>query len=238
MLRLVLSLALLVFTVAPAQAQRSGGQPVEVAVGSELRKELFDQLRPRIARIAKKPVKFEGSLKSLGNWAFFSGRAVNENGDDLRMGAGESADTAALWRKTDGAWELVEFSGGHSDVVYVDWPQKFGAPPALVGGQESESESSQPAKSAKSLRTFLLSTKGTYGWAPVKGSTTFDFFPDGRLHIQGPDGEATMWEGKWRLEGDQLTIINSTLKKTQVVTASIDGADLLLDGKRYRRSRP
>ncbi len=85
------------------------------------------------------------------------------------------------------------------------------------------------------LKKFLHSTKGTYGWAPVKGTISYDFFPDGRLHIQGPDGEATMREGKWSLNGDQLTLVNTTEKKTSTVTAAIDGEDLLLDGKRYRR---
>lgn len=88
------------------------------------------------------------------------------------------------------------------------------------------------------LRRFLLSTKGTYGWNPVKGTISYDFFPDGRLHIQGPDGEATMWQGKWKLSGDQLTITNSDQNTTKTVAAKIDGADLLLDGKRYKRYRP
>ncbi|MEQ1862531.1 MAG: hypothetical protein ABMA13_21640 [Chthoniobacteraceae bacterium] len=88
------------------------------------------------------------------------------------------------------------------------------------------------------LRRFLLSTKGTYGWSPVQGTISYDFFPDGRLHIEGPDGEATMWQGKWKLTGDKLTITNSDRKTTTTVTVKIDGADLLLDGKRYKRYRP
>lgn len=88
------------------------------------------------------------------------------------------------------------------------------------------------------LRKFLHSIEGTYGWSPVKGTISYDFFPDGRLHIQGPDGEATMWEGKWKLKGDQLTITNSDKKTTKTVAAKIDGKDLLLDGQRYKRYRP
>jgi hypothetical protein len=88
------------------------------------------------------------------------------------------------------------------------------------------------------LRKFLHSVEGTYGWSPVKGTISYDFFPDGRLHIQGPDGEATMWEGTWKLKGDQLTITNSDKKTTKTVTAKIDGKDLLLDDQRYKRYRP
>jgi hypothetical protein len=91
------------------------------------------------------------------------------------------------------------------------------------------------AEAKVDLKKFLYSTKGTYGWQPVKGTIMFDFFKDGRLAVQGPDGEATMWEGKWSLKDDKLTM--SYDKKTMTVTAAIDGDDLLLDGKRYKRSK-
>jgi hypothetical protein len=89
----------------------------------------------------------------------------------------------------------------------------------------------------KITKKFLHSTKGTYGWTPVKGNISYDFFPDGRVHIQGPDGEATMWEGKWSLKGDQLTITNTTKKETKTYKATVEGEDLLLDGKRYQRQK-
>jgi len=92
------------------------------------------------------------------------------------------------------------------------------------------------AETKPNLKNFLYSTKGTYGWQPVKGTIMYDFFKDGRLSVQGPDGEATMWEGKWSLNGDKLTI--SYDKKTSTVTAAIDGNDLLLDGQRYHRYKP
>ena len=73
---------------------------------------------------------------------------------------------------------------------------------------------------------------------PGEGGLSYDFFPDGRLHIQGSEGEASMWEGKWELKGDQLTLINTTSKTKKTVSASISGNELLLDGKAYRRYRP
>jgi hypothetical protein len=98
--------------------------------------------------------------------------------------------------------------------------------PALLADAEPKTD----------LKKFLYSTQGTYGWQPVKGTIMYDFFKDGRLAVQGPDGEATMWEGKWSLKDNQLTI--SYDQKTVTVTAAIDGNDLLLDGKRYRRYKP
>lgn len=87
---------------------------------------------------------------------------------------------------------------------------------------------------------FLVSTPGTYGWQPVGDDRgiSYDFFKDGRLHIQGPDGEASMWEGRWSLQGDKLTLKNTTLKTTKTVVASVSGNTLLIDGRRYRRYKP
>ena len=92
------------------------------------------------------------------------------------------------------------------------------------------------SETEKELRKFLLSTKGSYGWKPAKGTISYDFLADGRLAVQGSDGEATMWEGKWRLSGNTLTMTYNGSTKT--VSAEIDDEDLLLDGKRYSRYRP
>jgi len=88
------------------------------------------------------------------------------------------------------------------------------------------------------LRQFLYSTPNTYGWQPVKGDVTYDFFKDGRLHVQGPDGEATMWAGTWKLNGNQVTLKIPDLKTNKTFKVTIDSGDLLLDGHRYRRCAP
>ncbi len=87
----------------------------------------------------------------------------------------------------------------------------------------------------ESLLEFLHSTEGSYGWQPFEGEISYDFFRDGRLHIQGEDGEATMWQGVWTLTGNQLTLVNSDLQTSKTVTAVKDGEDLLLNGQRYYR---
>lgn len=91
------------------------------------------------------------------------------------------------------------------------------------------------SKGSPDLSQFLLSPEGTYGWEPEKGEISYDFFKDGRVHIQGNDGEATMWEGTWTLEADRLTVVNKTLKKTSTFTAAVDGEALLLNDVRYQR---
>jgi hypothetical protein len=98
----------------------------------------------------------------------------------------------------------------------------------LLASAESESE----------LRQFLYSKPNTYGWQPVEGNISYDFFKDGRLHVQGPDGEATMWQGTWRLKGDQVTLKVPDPKTNKTFTVTIDGDDLLLDDLRYHRYTP
>jgi len=93
------------------------------------------------------------------------------------------------------------------------------------------------AQSGSSLRGFLYSAPNTYGWQPAAGGNSYDFFKDGRLHVQGADGEATMWEGSWKLKGDQLTIKIPALKVNKTVTVSVAGDALVLDGDRYDRIR-
>jgi hypothetical protein len=87
----------------------------------------------------------------------------------------------------------------------------------------------------KRLRNFLYAAPGTYGWKTKSDNKMLDFFRDGRLHIQGPDGEMTLWEGKWKLAGDQLTMVRPDLKKTITVPVRIEGKNLKLGDKNYTR---
>lgn len=113
--------------VASAQAA-----PQEVPKGSDLRAELFDLARPKIEKMAGRSVRFAGSLRQLNGWAFFQGAVVDENGANIRVGEGESPDTAILWKQKDGEWVLVKAVAGFTDVIYLDWPSVYGAPKALL----------------------------------------------------------------------------------------------------------
>lgn len=93
-------------------------------------------------------------------------------------------------------------------------------------------------KAEAELKNFLFSTPATYGWETKANKISLDFFQDGRLHIQGPDGEATMWSGKWKLSGDKLTMNRPDLGKEITVTARRDGKFLMLDSTRYTRYVP
>jgi hypothetical protein len=88
------------------------------------------------------------------------------------------------------------------------------------------------------IKAFLVSTEGTFGWKTSAEPIMLDFFPDGGLHIQGPDGEATMWTGKWSLKGSELTMQREDLGKEVTVGVKIDGENLILGDKTYTRVKP
>lgn len=88
------------------------------------------------------------------------------------------------------------------------------------------------------IKSFLVSTEGSYGWKTTAEPITLDFFQDGRLHIQGPDGESTMWMGKWSLAGSQLTMQREDLGKEVSVPVKIEGENLILGDKTYTRNKP
>lgn len=118
--------------------------------------------------------------------------------------------------------------------------------PATSDGQGNDTpattEELELGMSADSMRRFLHSQEGTYGWDPINGvqaeDPNYDFFPDGRLHIQGPEGEATMWEGKWALEGDQLTLENTDEGTSGTYTIRTDGEFLYMNGRKFKRYKP
>lgn len=97
---------------------------------------------------------------------------------------------------------------------------------------------SQNISGEKKIRSFIISTANSYGWETKSNDISLDFLKDGRLHIQGPDGESTMWEGRWSLKGDKLTMKRPDLEKTITVIAKINGDNLVLDNVIYNRNKP
>lgn len=116
-----------------ACASLRAGEVSEVPKGSALRSELFDLARPRAEKVAGQPVKFEGSLKRQGDWAFFSGSIVDGDGSPIAVGGAPSADTCVLWRRVSGNWKVVKALFGITDVAYISWPEELGVPHELLG---------------------------------------------------------------------------------------------------------
>jgi len=87
-----------------------------------------------------------------------------------------------------------------------------------------------PAVDSEALKTFIMAPQ--YGWKKADADYFYSFMTDGRLHIQGADGEATMWEGTWSLEGDMLTITHPE-EPVKVVKIYAEGADLMIGADKY-----
>lgn len=113
-------------------------KPTEVPVNSGLRRTLFDQLRPQIEREAKRAIQFRGTLRTFKNWALFEGSSVDSKGNSVKLPPMDNDDTVALWLRTRDGWRLIDFSGGHSDVFYIVWSEKYGVPGDLLRFSEKE----------------------------------------------------------------------------------------------------
>ena len=106
--------------------------PTELAADSELRKSLFNLIRPRAEKIAKQPIRFQGHLRVYRNWAFFSGSSIDGNGKPVEYPELGNSDTVALWLRTLDGWKLVDFAAGHSDAFFIIWPEQYGTPAELL----------------------------------------------------------------------------------------------------------
>jgi hypothetical protein len=65
--------------------------PQEIPKGSKLRAHLFDLARPTIEKQAGQSVKFAGSQRQLGDWAFLISQILNGKGAAILIG--NSAET-------------------------------------------------------------------------------------------------------------------------------------------------
>jgi hypothetical protein len=103
----------------------------ELRKGDTLRAELFNRLRPTVSKAAKETVKFSGRLQVYKNWAFFTGETYSPDGKLIVYPPMGNSDTAALLLHTHNGWTVVDYSVGHSDVVWELWPSQYGAPTPL-----------------------------------------------------------------------------------------------------------
>ena len=106
--------------------------PSEVPKGSELRALLFDIARSQAEKIAGQKIKFHGSLKRLGEWAYFGGFLVDSDGRQIAVDE-LSSYCLVLWHREGGAWRVLDFGAGANEPYHLEeWPRKFGTPRALL----------------------------------------------------------------------------------------------------------
>ncbi len=133
----------LVMLAAGAAVSPAAAQVTTPPRGSAERAAIMDTARDPVKRRIGKPVIFVvKKLRVLGDWAFLEAEPRNSDGsrvdykgtpfeEDERAGAFGGL-VHALLRKVDGRWHVATLVIGASDVPYVDWWRRFGAPRAVL----------------------------------------------------------------------------------------------------------
>lgn len=134
----------------------------------------------------------------------------------------QSEETMTIGGKT-GHWTRVNFEGTEG------W--SFGG---YLSATPPEAESTSGGLSEAEARAFLIEPE--YGWVKQGEVFYLAFFPDGRLSIQGEDGEATMWEGTWKLNGNKVTIKCADINLNETHEVKKDGYTLILGNDKYDMS--
>ena len=110
--------------------------------GSAERKAIVDALRVPVEKMVKQPVIFKiDHLKTQNNFAFLLGKPERPDGTALDYsgtGYQEAVDAGAfddgivaLLRKVNGKWKVIQYVIGATDVPYVEWDKKYGAPKGI-----------------------------------------------------------------------------------------------------------
>lgn len=95
---------------------------------------------------------------------------------------------------------------------------------------KQEGGDSTKNKSTEDLASFIVEPE--YGWKQADKDYFLAFMSDGRVAIEDDEGEATMWEGTWSLEGKTLTIKSEEFGE-QVYTIEKKGQDLYLNDDKF-----
>jgi hypothetical protein len=136
--RWLLTLILLAVLCAGAQAQDT----TTPKQGSPERKAIVDALRVPIQKRLKQKVIFKiDRLKLKEGFAFIAAQPLQPDGKQINyrgtpyqeaIEAGAFDDTVmALLKKQGKKWKVLIYVHGATDVPYVDWPEKYKAPPAI-----------------------------------------------------------------------------------------------------------
>ena len=121
------------------------------AVGSALRKQLMDTLRiPAEEHLGQAVVFKVSALRVMGDWAVFLGTAIQPNGNPVDFRKSKAyrenpretkseieagmlyGGVDALLKREGNRWRIVAITYDASDVHWIDYDQKFGAPRRLI----------------------------------------------------------------------------------------------------------
>lgn len=130
--------------VSPGAAPSAAAAPIEVGVGDPRRAPLLAALKAALSEDLGQPVTLRVDLlREQGGWAFASVRPRTATGRPIdflrtryaerqRDGLLDGDGTYALLAQRGGAWKVVQFDLGPTDVSWAAWPEEFGTPTAVV----------------------------------------------------------------------------------------------------------
>lgn len=120
-------------------------------VGSALRKQLMDTVRiPAEEHLGQAVVFKVSALRVDDNWAFFLGTAIQPNGNPVDFRKSKAfrdnpretkseieagmlyGGVTALLKKEGNRWRVVTITYDASDVHWLDYGQKYGAPHRMI----------------------------------------------------------------------------------------------------------
>ena len=110
--------------------------------GSSERQQLIDTVRVPVQKKLGRDVRFAvEQIRAGEGWAFVYAQMQDEAGTVIDYAGTPLADAAkqgyvspdyvALLQEVDGKWELRAEAIGPTDMVWLAWPTKYGAPHAL-----------------------------------------------------------------------------------------------------------
>jgi hypothetical protein len=143
-MRVKLYLLSLFIALAAAQVFAQS-RPYTPRAGTAERQAIMDALRPLVERDLNQEVVFVvDRLKAQNGWAFMIARPRRPDGSPVDFSRTRYRDAyrdgmfsdvvCALLRKQGNQgnrWRVVEYALGPTDVPYVDWPERHGAPRAI-----------------------------------------------------------------------------------------------------------
>jgi hypothetical protein len=110
--------------------------------GSSERQQLLDTARAPVQQKLGRDVRFAvEQIRAGEGWGFVYARMQDQDGTVIDYAGTPLADAAkqgyvspdyvALLQRVDGHWELRADAIGPTDMVWLAWPEKYGAPHAL-----------------------------------------------------------------------------------------------------------
>ena len=138
-------LPLLTFTLGSLPHAAHAASPIRTpAAGTPERKSIMDALRVPVQADLHQSVIFKVTdLRVTDQWAFLNGEPMRADGskvdyrktryqEQIDMGFFDRG-ISALLKKTQGQWQVVKYSIGHTDVIYDGWDREYGVPRSVLG---------------------------------------------------------------------------------------------------------